>query len=667
MAGEKIRINGYEITCHRANTLITGSGAASLNAAVSLHRFGQRDLIIATENLRGGTSRNAGSDKQTYYKLSLSGDAADSPVIMAEDLFNGHCMHGDIALCEALGSADAFLRLAELGVPFPRNKYGAWVGYKTDHDPRGRGSSAGPYTSKIMHTLLAEEVKKRKIRTLNHVRIIALLCSEKNGEKSVSGALGIDLKAKDIKSAFVLFNCTNIIFGTGGPAGIYRDSVYPALQSGSTGLAIEAGATAQNLTESQFGIASVRFRWNLSGSYQQVIPQYFSTDASGKDRKEFLNEFFPDMKTLTRAIFLKGYQWPFDPAKTSDYGSSLIDLLVYREKVIQGRKVFLDYRVNPSGPAGEPFSLKILSDEVYDYLKKSDALKKTPIERLRAMNTQAVDLFLHNKIDLSKEPLEIAVCAQHNNGGLKGNIWWESDLRHLFPVGEVNGSHGVYRPGGSALNSGQVGSYRAAWFISKKYNTPPPENKEFAGTIKSSVQSILSIASVWIDNKRDNHIKPVELRRIIRERMSEAAGIIREKSKVSEAAGEAWRLWNSVDDILYASSVSELADAFRAREHFLTHMIYLEALNRYIKGGGRSRGSYIVTDKSGSKPLKNLEESFSFSLCSYDRKVENHILEIKMVNGEVCSGLEKVRPIPAQELWFEKIWRQNLEDNVADS
>ncbi|MGM0680565.1 MAG: preprotein translocase subunit YajC, partial [Pseudomonadota bacterium] len=32
------------------------------------------------------------------------------------------------------------------------------------------------------------------------------------------------------------------------------------------------------------------------------------------------------------------------------------------------------------------------------------------------------------------------------NGGLAGNIWWESEnIRHLFPVGEVNGSHGVYR------------------------------------------------------------------------------------------------------------------------------------------------------------------------------------------------------------------------------
>ena len=95
-----------------------------------------------------------------------------------------------------------------------------------------------------------------------------------------------------------------------------------------------------------------------------------------------------------------------------------------------------------------------------------------------------MELYRDNGIDLSSEPLEIGICAQHNNGGLKSNIWWESDLRHLFPVGEVNGSHGVYRPGGSALNSGQVGSARAAEFISRRYNEPVPDMDRFMSCLK---------------------------------------------------------------------------------------------------------------------------------------------------------------------------------------
>jgi len=62
------------------------------------------------------------------------------------------------------------------------------------------------------------------------------------------------------------------------------------------------------------------------------------------------------------------------------------------------------------------------------------------------MNPPAVEVFKAHGIDLEREPLEAAICAQHNNGGLRGSIWWESNVRGLFPVGEANGSHGVYRP-----------------------------------------------------------------------------------------------------------------------------------------------------------------------------------------------------------------------------
>ena len=122
MKKSEIEIAGIKMTLFSLNTLIIGSGAAALNAAVNLFEYGQEDIAIATDNWGGGTSNNAGSDKQTYYKLSLSGGIPDSPLEMARDLFNGGCMHGDIALCEAQNSAQAFFHLASLGVPFPHDR-----------------------------------------------------------------------------------------------------------------------------------------------------------------------------------------------------------------------------------------------------------------------------------------------------------------------------------------------------------------------------------------------------------------------------------------------------------------------------------------------------------------------------------------------------------------
>ena len=130
-------------------TVVIGSGCAGLNAADTLSALGERDLALVTENLLSGTSRNTGSDKQTYYKLSLAGDDPDSVGDTAQTLQRSD-VHGDTALCEAANSARCFLKLAALGVPFPTNEYGEYVGYQTDHDTRRRASSAGPLTSRYM-------------------------------------------------------------------------------------------------------------------------------------------------------------------------------------------------------------------------------------------------------------------------------------------------------------------------------------------------------------------------------------------------------------------------------------------------------------------------------------------------------------------------------------
>ena len=102
----------------------SGSGAAGLNAADTLYSLGVHDIGIVTEGFNMGTSRNTGSDKQTYYKLTVSGDTPDSVREMAETLFNGGSMHGDIALIEAALSAKSFFKLVDIGVPFPLTSTG---------------------------------------------------------------------------------------------------------------------------------------------------------------------------------------------------------------------------------------------------------------------------------------------------------------------------------------------------------------------------------------------------------------------------------------------------------------------------------------------------------------------------------------------------------------
>ena len=163
---------------YRVDTVVLGSGCAGFNAADSLYDLGVRDLCLVTEGLSMGTSRNTGSDKQTYYKLTLSGGEEDSVRRMAQTLFQGGGVHGDIALCEAAGSARGFLKLCGLGVPFPTNAYGEYVGYKTDHDPARRATSAGPLTSKYMTEALERSVRSKPIPILDQAQAVELFAPE---------------------------------------------------------------------------------------------------------------------------------------------------------------------------------------------------------------------------------------------------------------------------------------------------------------------------------------------------------------------------------------------------------------------------------------------------------------------------------------------------------
>ncbi|MCK5739455.1 oxidoreductase, partial [bacterium] len=136
MEKKTITIDNKTIPVYSMNTIIVGSGAASLNCADELYSFGQKDIAIVTEKIGGGTSNNTGSDKQTYYKMSVSGKEPDSAYEMSKSLFNGGGMHGDLSLIESTLSTQAFFHLVQVGVQFPHNHLGGFVGYKTDHDPR---------------------------------------------------------------------------------------------------------------------------------------------------------------------------------------------------------------------------------------------------------------------------------------------------------------------------------------------------------------------------------------------------------------------------------------------------------------------------------------------------------------------------------------------------
>ena len=90
-------------------------------------------------------------------------------------LSSGGAVDGEIALCEAANSVPSFLKLVGLGVQFPTNDYGEYVGYKTDHDPYQRATSIGPYTSKRMTEVLESAVMAKNIPIYDNCQVIKIL------------------------------------------------------------------------------------------------------------------------------------------------------------------------------------------------------------------------------------------------------------------------------------------------------------------------------------------------------------------------------------------------------------------------------------------------------------------------------------------------------------
>ncbi|MCI6376323.1 MAG: FAD-binding protein [Clostridiales bacterium] len=644
---------GKKPAFHAVQTLVVGSGAAGLNAAVALKKRGVTNVAVLTEGMKMGTSRNTGSDKQTYYKLTTAGEREDSVRRMARTLSAGGAMDGDLALAEAAGSLRAFFHLVEIGVPFPVSAYGEYVGYKTDHDPLQRGTSAGPLTSRYMTEMLEREAAVLGVTVFDGYQVIELLTE---GGR-VRGLVALMVRGEEA-GRYAVFSAENIVYATGGEAGMYEASVYPGSQTGGSGPAFRAGAMGKNLTESQYGIASIQFRWNLSGTFQQVLPRYMSTDLEGGDEREFLDGYFDTPEQMLQAIFLKGYQWPFDPRKADKHGSSLIDILVYQETMLRGRRVWLDFRRNPACMQGR--GLALVTGEAREYLENSGAMQPTPVERLRHMNPAAIELYREHGIELEKEPLEIAVCAQHNNGGLAGNAWWESNLRHLFPVGEVNGSHGVYRPGGSALNAGQVGSARAAEYIAHCYGGDPLEREALMVRCGAQVEAAIRLGQEALSRQGD----PLDLaqeRKALGRRMSLYGAHIRSAEGVRRALGE---LEEQERRLLNGRVPSEraLPAWYRLRDLMLSQRMYLSAILDYITRGGGSRGSYLISDGAGELPLEGLDERFRYTL---DGEAHSGVIQEAIWKDGACQcAWRPVRPIPEGDLWFENVWRDWRENKI---
>jgi succinate dehydrogenase/fumarate reductase flavoprotein subunit len=280
------------------------------------------------------------------------------------------------------------------------------------------------------------------------------------------------------------------------------------------------------------------------------------------------------------------------------------------------------------------------------------------------MNPESIELYAEQGVSL-REPLEVAVCAQHCNGGLRGSIWWESSIKHLFPIGEVCGTHGV-RPGGSALNAGQVGGLRAAQYIANVYTAAPMAPARFVELVRPQVQHELGNLR-RLESPRSGAIPFDQVRQEIQERMSAEAAFIRSAATIGDATNAALRLQSSIRERGMAiRSRGDLLQAIQNEHLCVTHVAVLQTIKALIDRGGGSRGAYVVLDPSGDLTMDTRRGS-ELRHRSENLGMRSETLETRVSDdGRIEVYPVAVRPLPRDDAWYETTWRDWVEGRVFE-
>ncbi|MEM8977894.1 MAG: FAD-binding protein [Pseudomonadota bacterium] len=654
---DHLAVGGFKVPVHRTGALVIGSGAAGLRAAVEMKRRGV-DVTVISQSAWGGTSACSGSDKQTLHTANTK-DQGDNFQAMAEAIRAGGAMDEDTAYIEAVGSVRAMASLQYLGLPLPQDHLGGTLRYQTDHDEVGRATSCGPRTSRLMVKVLAEEAIRLDIPFFNLTTAVKVL----KDAKGVTGVLAIRPNQKYDANPYGLafFACASLVFAAGGPGEMYRDSVFPNGCFGTLGMALEAGLELTNITESQFGIGTRRegFPWNLSGTYVQVIPHIYSVDEHGTEH-HFLADYYRTTQEMASNIFRKGYQWPFHASRMLDFQSSLVDLAIFRESQ-KGRRVYMDFNRNPMA-IDQPFSLERLDEDVSTYLRNAGADHALPIDRLRHMNPLAIGLYKRYKVDITADPLEFAVNNQHMNGGIAVDTWGRTNVPGIYAVGEASGTHGATRPGGSALNAGQVFGTRVAEHIGASHRTQAPAQSDLTEGLAKALEQIektlsLSSSLTWKD-----------IRAEVQARMSDHAGILCTAADVEGALTDARALNTKIRaEGMTVSRSSEVARVLQWQQMALASEAVLTALDHYIAQGGGSRGARAICDPNGEalpQSVKGpLPEVRFRAERDADKKTQLHVRfdGTNMIVSEVPN-----RAYGGDKSFFERDWPAWLTGGIYD-
>ncbi|MBE6503018.1 MAG: fumarate reductase subunit A [Methanobrevibacter sp.] len=476
-----------EIKTISTDVLIIGSGGAGSRAAIEVDNAGLKAIIVSKGlSFRSGCTGMAEGGYNAVFKTV---DKEDSIEAHFNDTLKGGSYLNNEKLVEILvnESPKRLIDLENYGALFDRQESG-----EIDQRPFGgqsfrRTCYQGDRTGAELLNALKEEIIKRNIECIEEVMITSLITKD----DAVIGATGLNLK----DSSLIYFKSKTIILASGG-AGQLFPVTSNTMQKNGDGFAIayRAGADLIDMEQIQFHPTGMVTPKSKRGILVTEAVRAEGGKLLNINGERFMSKYAPEkMELATRDVVARSiYQEIHEKRGTEEGG------------------VYLD--------------ISHLDDDYID-------------EKLETMVMQ----FENVGIDIKHEPIEVAPTAHHFMGGLKINTDASTSLKNLFGAGEVcGGVHGANRLGGNALADTQVFGKIAgvsASKIAKKTDLQTNEKQ-----VKEESERIENLI-------KKGTIKPLKLKKKIKQLMWEKVAIIREEKTLNEALKELQEMQNDLNEL----------------------------------------------------------------------------------------------------------------------
>ncbi|MCL2407309.1 MAG: hypothetical protein FWC95_05210, partial [Defluviitaleaceae bacterium] len=164
----------------------------------------------------------------------------------------------------------------------------------------------------------------------------------------------------------------------------------------------------------------------------------------------------------------------------------------------------------------------------------------------------------------------------------------------------------------------------------------------------------------------------------IGELMSACAAHIRDADGIEAGAQQAREKCRSFWETLELRNIGELPAALSNRDLLIAQHVYLSAMLDYIRRGGGSRGSYMISSVNTAEMGREIHEKLPFKYIPYiipcgndddddgndgisDNLIQEAVLDSS--NGDDCGvkiTWRERRPIPDAPRWFENVWSEYI-------